>query len=53
MLLNVKLNKNFTTQFNKLLGEYGEEFAQLNGLAEEQLSFSEFINLTINNSTLR
>ena len=44
MLLNVKLNKNFTTQFNKLLGEYGEEFAQLNGLAEEQLSFSEFIN---------
>ena len=52
MLLNVKLNKNFTTQFNKLLCEYGEEFAQLNGLAEEQLSFSDFINNFVDTDTV-
>lgn len=33
--INVRLNKNFTTQFNKLQAEYGEEFARLNGLGDE------------------
>jgi hypothetical protein len=27
--INIKLNKNFTTQFNKLQEKYGEEFAKL------------------------
>lgn len=30
----VRLNKNFTTQFNKLQEKYGEEFAKLNGLSD-------------------
>ena len=32
MNINVRLSKNFTTQYNKMLSEYGEEFARLNGL---------------------
>lgn len=41
--VNIKLKKNFTTQFNKLLAEYGEEFASLQGLDEDCLSFTDFI----------
>lgn len=33
--INIKLNKNFTTQLNKLQAEYGEEFAEINGLSDE------------------
>lgn len=44
MLINVKLGKNFTTAYNKMMSEYGEEMAQLNGFADEQLSYTDFIN---------
>ena len=44
MNINIKLAKNFTTQYNKMFESYGEEFAQLNGFGEEQLSFTDFIN---------
>ena len=30
MDIKVRLNKNFTTQYNKMLAEYGEEFAKGN-----------------------
>ncbi len=52
MNINVKLQKNFTTQLNKMLAEYGEEFAQLNGLSDEQLSFTDFINNFIDTETV-
>ena len=29
--INIKLNKNFTTQYNNLQIKYGEEFASLQG----------------------
>ena len=32
MNINIRLNKNFTTQLNKLDQEYGEEFRKLQGL---------------------
>ena len=41
MNINVRLNKNFTTQYNKMQVEYGEEFAKINGFADEQLRFRE------------
>jgi hypothetical protein len=41
--INVKLNKNFTTQFNKMMTEYGEEFAKLNGFSDNYLSYTDFI----------
>ena len=42
--INIKLNKNFTTQFNKMQEMYGEEFAKLNGLSDGQLSHTDFID---------
>ena len=44
MKINIKLNKNFTTQYNKLQAEYGEEISKLNGFGDEQLSYSDFID---------
>lgn len=44
MNFNIKLDKNFTGQFNRLQEKYGEEFTKLNGLAEEQLSGTDFLN---------
>ena len=42
--INIKLNKNFTTQYNKMQNEYGTEFANLNGFGDEQLSYTDFID---------
>ena len=50
--INVKLNKNFTTQFNKLQTEYGEEFARINGLSDDQLNFTAFIDNFIDSKTV-
>ena len=44
MNINVRLSKNFTTQYNKLQAEFGEEIAKLNGFADEQLSYTDFID---------
>ena len=44
MQINIKLNKNFTTQYNKLQAEYGEEISKINGFGDEQLSYSDFID---------
>lgn len=52
MNINIKLAKNFTTQYNKMLELYGEEFAQLNGFNDEQLSFTDFINNFIDAETV-
>ena len=41
---NIPLSKNFTTQYNKMQAEYGEEFAKLNGFADSQLSYIDFID---------
>jgi hypothetical protein len=40
----VRLGKNFTTQFNKLITKYGTEMAKLNGIDEDQLSYVDFID---------
>ena len=50
--INVRLNKNFVTQFNKLQAEYGEEFAKINGLSEDQLNFNTFIDNFIDTPTV-
>ena len=50
--INVRLNKNFTSQFNKLNEEYGEEFAKLNGLSDGQLSYTDFIDNFIDTQTV-
>ena len=40
MKINIKTNKNFTTQYNKVIEKYGEEFELLNGLHDTQISAS-------------
>lgn len=50
--INIKLNKNFTTQLNKLITNYGEEFAKINGLSDDQLNFTAFIDNFIDSPTV-
>lgn len=52
MKLNIKLNKNFQTQLNKLNEKYGEEFAKLNGLSDGDLDFTDFIDNFIDEDTV-
>ena len=44
MNINIKLDKNFTTVFNKLCEEGGEELRKLNGFSESQLNYTDFID---------
>lgn len=44
MDINIKLSKNFTTTYNKVVSTYGEEFEYLNGFHDTQMNFSDFIN---------
>lgn len=52
MNINIKLDKNFTAQFNKLCNEYGTELAKLNGFADEQLSYTDFIDNFVDKQTV-
>ena len=52
MEINIKLNKNFTTAFNRMLNEYGEEMAALNGFSDEQLSYTDFIDNFVDKQTV-
>lgn len=44
MEINIRLKKNFVTQYNKLQAEYGTDIARLNGFDDDQLSHTDFIN---------
>lgn len=52
MQINVKFGKNFQTQFNKMLNDYGTELATLNGLGDEQLSYGDFIDNFVGNDVV-
>jgi ribonucleoside-triphosphate reductase len=52
MNINIKLNKNFTTAFNKMLGDYGTELAEINGFSDAQLSYTDFIDNFIDKDTV-
>lgn len=52
MEINIKLNKNFATAFNKMLNEYGEDMARLNGFSDEQLSYTDFIDNFVDKQTV-
>lgn len=52
MDINVRLNKNFTTAFNKMKAKYGEEFERLNGFSDGQLSYTDFIDNFIDSETV-
>lgn len=44
MLINVKLNKDFERQLNRMIEKYGEDFLKLEGLDDDKLSFTNFID---------
>lgn len=44
MEINIRLKKNFVTQYNKLQAEFGTDIARLNGFDDDQLSHSDFID---------
>ena len=44
MNINIRLDRNFTIQYNALQEKYGESFAKLNGFAYSQLNYTDFIN---------
>lgn len=50
--LNIRLNKNFQTQFNRMREKYGEEFEKLNGFSDEILSYTDFIDNFIDTETV-
>lgn len=52
MDINIKLNKNFTTQYNKLQAEHGTTIARLNGFDDNQLSYTDFIDNFIDEKTV-
>ena len=44
MKIDIKLVKNFVSQYNKLQTEFGTEIAHLNGFDDDQLSYTDFID---------
>ena len=50
--VHIKLDKSFTTSLNKLLKEYGEEFARIEGLGEKQLNLTSFIDNFVDTKTV-
>ena len=52
MNINIKLDRNFQTQFNRLLGDYGTEIAKINGFGDQQLSYTDFIDNFIDSDTV-
>lgn len=50
--ISIKLDKNFTTQYNKLQEDYGTVMAKLNGFDDGQLSYTDFIDNFIDEPTV-
>ena len=52
MEINIRLGKNFTTQYNKLQAEFGTDIARINGFDDGQLSYTDFIDNFIDKDTV-
>ena len=52
MDIKVRLSKNFQTAYNRMLENYGEEMAYLNGFGDKQLSYTDFIDNFIDKDTV-
>ena len=52
MNINIRLSKNFTTQYNKMQETYGEEMAAINGFSDGQLSYTDFIDGFVDKDTV-
>ena len=52
MNINIKLDKNFTTVFNKLCEQGGEQLRKLNGFSQSQLNYGDFIDNFVDKNTV-
>lgn len=52
MKIDLKTKKNFQTQFNRLSEKYGEEFLELQGLDDDTLSLTDFIDAFIDSDNV-
>lgn len=52
MNISIRLNKNFTTQYNKLQEEFGTDIARINGFDDGQLSYTDFIDNFVDEDTV-
>ena len=52
MNVNIRLNKNFTTAYNKMQEKYGEEMAAINGFSDGVLSYTDFIDNFVDKDTV-
>lgn len=52
MEINIKLDRNFTTQLNKLINTYGDELCKINGFSTAQLSYTDFIDNFVSEKTV-
>lgn len=50
--INIRLGKNFTTQYNKLQAEFGTDIARINGFDDGQLSYTDFIDEFVDKETV-
>lgn len=50
--IDIKLVKNFTSQYNKLQSEFGTEIAKINGFDDGQLSYTDFIDNFVDEDTV-
>lgn len=52
MKIDIKLMKNFVSQYNKLQTEFGTEIAKINGFDDGQLSYTDFIDNFVDEDTV-
>lgn len=52
MNVNIRLSKNFVTQYNKLQAEFGTDIAKINGFDDGQLSYTDFIENFVDTSVV-
>ena len=52
MRFDIKLSKNFVTAYNKILGNLGDEFAEINGFSDGQLNYTSFIDNFVDTDTV-
>ena len=50
--INIKLDKDFTNHLEYLISTYGVDLAKLNGFADEQLNYTDFIDNFIDKQTV-
>lgn len=52
MDIAIRLDRNFTTQLNRMLNDYGTDMASINGFSDQQLSYTDFIDNFVDQDTV-